>query len=104
MPTEVPTQAEVGERPMNGDSTKEVPLLENSSSCPIPYPAYTDYSEPASMYSTHTPITLPEHVPVYSTPMAPIPEPAPVVDHIPAPTAKPVEALANETPVYSKRP
>jgi len=100
MPTEVPTQA--GERPMNGDSTKEVPLLENSSSCPIPYPAYTDYSEPASMYSTHTPITLPEHVPVYSTPMAPIPEPAPVtapVDHIPAPTAKPVE-----TPVYTKRP
>merc|ERR1711892_505760 len=102
MPIEVPTQAEVGERPMNGDSTKEVPLLENSSSCPIPYPAYTDYSEPASMYSTHTPITLPEHVPVYSTPMAPIPEPAPVtapVDHIPAPTAKPVE-----TPVYTKRP
>merc|ERR1719186_2537529 len=49
------------------------------------------------MYSTHTPITLPEHVPVYSTPMAPIPEPAPVTAPVePTPVV--------ETPVYTKRP
>eukprot|EP00092_Neocalanus_flemingeri_P001789 GFUD01001907.1.p1 GENE.GFUD01001907.1~~GFUD01001907.1.p1 ORF type:complete len:489 (+),score=137.27 GFUD01001907.1:330-1796(+) len=90
MPTEVPTEEEVGDRPMNGESTKEVPLLENGSSYQPPYLAYTDCNDPTPMYSTPAPvapITLP----------AQVPEQAPVdYRHV---AAEPVE-----TPVYTKRP
>jgi len=93
---EVPGQAENQERPFNGEPTKEVPLLENNSSCQASYPAYS-YSSPIPMYSTPAPVSInhpdpppPQHVPV--------PESLPGED-IPAPVPDPVGV-----PLYNKRP
>jgi len=75
MPTDVHVESVVDERQLNGESTKEVPALENGS-----YNTY-NYPESAPMYP---PSTNPDPV-----------EAHPVADYLPHPV---------ETPVYSKRP
>jgi len=75
MPTDVHVEPEVDERQLNGESTKEVPVLENGS--------YSTYNYPGS-------------APLYPTSTNPDPvEAHPVADYIPHPV---------EAPVYSKRP
>jgi len=86
-----PVQPEIQERPFNGEPTKEVPLLENNSSCQASYPAYS-YNSPIPMYSAPAPVSInlpdppPQHVPE-SLPGEDIPVPDPV-----------------EAPLYNKRP
>jgi len=75
MPTDVHVEPVVDERQLNGESTKEVPVLENGS-----YNTY-NYPESAPLYP---PSTNPEPV-----------EAHPVADYLPHPV---------ETPVYTKRP
>jgi len=81
MPAEVHAEPVVEERQLNGESTKEVPLLENGS--------YNTYNYPGS-------------APLYPT--NPDPTPAPVESHAVADYLQPQTAQPVETPVYTKRP
>jgi len=96
MSTGVPEQSEVEERQVNGESIKEESLLGNGGS----YKPYTEYTEPAPVYSTphmnlseyHAPAPTPV-AEQYATAPAPVDQYAPLsssVEHY-APAPTPVE-------------
>jgi len=81
MPTEVPEQSEVEERQVNGESTKEGSLLENGGS----YKPYSEYTEPAPVYSTPLMSLSDHHAPAPSSLEQYAPAPTPIAEQYVAP-------------------